>query len=97
MQQSINLISPEQLAGIVEAAVTKAVAELPVIAGAQRWMTQEQCADYTGISIQQLSIWRMKKEGMPFVRVGPRMVRYDRLEVDRFMASFSVDVGGPNG
>jgi hypothetical protein len=41
-------------------------------------LTTEQMAAWLGVSTQWLEIGRVKGYGPPFVRVGPKMIRYKR-------------------
>ncbi len=87
MPTSIIALSTEELRDIVTAAVVAAKGAMQASSSLEkRWLTPDQCSDYTGISTQQLALWRMEQQAIPFVKFG-RLIRYDRLEVDQFMAS----------
>jgi predicted DNA-binding transcriptional regulator AlpA len=44
-------------------------------------LTTRDTARLLGISYRTLEGWRLTLNGPPFVRVGPRLVRYDLLDV----------------
>ncbi|WP_382307362.1 helix-turn-helix domain-containing protein [Herbiconiux sp. UC225_62] len=58
---------------------------------AVQWLTEQQCAEKTGIPVGTLRDWRLKKLNLPFSRIG-RLVRYSDAEVDEFMAAQTVEV-----
>ncbi|WP_372574159.1 helix-turn-helix domain-containing protein [Ruegeria jejuensis] len=50
-------------------------------------MTPEQVADYLGVSVETLNVWRCtKRYNLPFVKAG-RLVRYRMQDVEAFVAS----------
>lgn len=50
-------------------------------------MTPEQVAEYLGISIETLNVWRCtKRYNLPYVKAG-RLVRYPIEDVETFVAS----------
>jgi excisionase family DNA binding protein len=51
----------------------------------------KQAAQYIGVSESTLAKWRMRGEGPPFHRLGPRLVLYFKAEIDAWLAS-RVDV-----
>lgn len=73
---------------IVERAVVRALS-----ASTNRWLSPAQTAEYTSISRQQLALWRMHNEGIPFARVSQKLIRYDRLVIDQFMEAHRVAGG----
>lgn len=56
-------------------------AELPT----QLW-TRQQCADYLGVPVQTLSVWRMDGRGPRAFKVG-RYLRYDPADVAEWLES----------
>lgn len=49
-------------------------------------LTPEQTADYLGLCVQTLSVWRSAgRHGLPFVKIGSR-VRYRAADVEKFLA-----------
>lgn len=48
-------------------------------------------AKLLGIKPQTLAIWRMKKEKLPFSRVG-RLIRYRKTDVEHFLTENTVSV-----
>lgn len=50
-------------------------------------MTPEQVADYLGVSVETLNVWRCtKRYNLPYVKAG-RLVRYRLQDVEAFVAS----------
>ena len=50
-------------------------------------MTPEQVADYLGVSIETLNVWRCtKRYNLPYVKAG-RLVRYRIEDVEAFVSS----------
>jgi hypothetical protein len=51
-----------------------------------RWMSPSQLANYLGVSLRQVGI--LEKEGRikPSRHLGPRLPRFDRLQIDRILA-----------
>ena len=56
-------------------------------------MNEKEVASFLGLKPQTLAIWRMRKEKIPFVRMG-RRVAYRREDVERWLDSQIVRVGG---
>jgi len=44
-------------------------------------MTRREVAEMLGMQPNTLARWAWKKEGPPFIKVGPKAVRYRRSEV----------------
>lgn len=49
------------------------------------WMSPETAARYLDTSTNTLADWRVKGKGPAFKRVGQRMVRYRRTDLDAFL------------
>ena len=50
-------------------------------------MTPEQVADYLGVSVETLNVWRCtKRYNLPYVKAG-RLVRYRLQDVETFVTS----------
>ena len=50
-------------------------------------MTPEEVAEYLGISVETLNVWRCtKRYDLPYVKAG-RLVRYRIADVEAFIAS----------
>jgi predicted DNA-binding transcriptional regulator AlpA len=45
-----------------------------------------KAADYIGVSRSTLAKWRMRGEGPPWHRCGPRIVYYIPIEIDAWLA-----------
>lgn len=46
-----------------------------------------EAAEYLNLSRSTLAKWRMRNEGPPFHRCGPRLVYYLRSEIDEWLAA----------
>ena len=55
-------------------------------------MNEKDVSSFLGIRAQTLAVWRMKKEKLPFIRIG-RRVAYRREDVERFLETNTVNVG----
>jgi hypothetical protein len=62
-----------------------------VLAHPQR-MTEAQAADYLSIAAGTLRNWRWQGPGVGprYVRVGQKLVRYEKADLDKFMAAGAV-------
>lgn len=49
------------------------------------YLTPKEAAEIYGLSVATLSAWRANKQGPPFLRIGPRLVRYRRSDFDRWV------------
>ena len=58
-------------------------------AGTKRYLTPIEAAEYLGVGHSTLSIHRMKGTGPVFIKWGTN-VRYDVIELDRWMAANAV-------
>ena len=56
-------------------------------------MNEKEVASFLGLRPQTLAIWRMRKEKIPFVRMG-RRIAYRREDVERWLEAQRVQVGG---
>lgn len=50
-------------------------------------------AEHLGISRRTVESWTYQR-AIPFVRISPRCVRYDLVEIDAWLADRAVPVGG---
>lgn len=55
-------------------------------------LTSNQAARLLGLSKSTLEHWRTVRKGPPFVRVGPRCIRYRRADLDAWLSGQLVDV-----
>lgn len=46
----------------------------------------KKAALYLGVSVRTLEEWRKKKIGPAFVKLGPKLVRYEVAALERFLA-----------
>jgi excisionase family DNA binding protein len=52
--------------------------------------TPQQAAEYLGVSVNTLEVWRCtKRYNIPFIKVG-RLVKYRKLALDAFLESRTV-------
>ena len=49
-------------------------------------MTTKQVAEYIGIGMSTLLLYRMNRTGPRFIKILRRLVRYDRADVDAWLA-----------
>lgn len=61
----------------------------PRFAGTKRYLNPQEAAEYLGVGYSTLSISRMKGTGPKFIKWGQN-IRYDILELDRWMAEREV-------
>jgi predicted DNA-binding transcriptional regulator AlpA len=66
----------------------------PRFAGSKRYLNSHEAAEYLGVGHSTLSIHRMKGTGPKFIKWGMN-VRYDLLELDRWMAEHAVTPAAP--
>lgn len=70
------------------------VTDSPRFAGTKRYFNAHEAAEYLGIGHSTLSIHRMNGTGPRFIKWGMN-VRYDILELDRWMAERVVTPAAP--
>jgi excisionase family DNA binding protein len=57
-------------------------------------LTPKEAAEYLGVQVATLSIWRCtKRYPLPYIKVG-RLVRYKRSDLDLFLAARTVPADG---
>ena len=49
------------------------------------YLSPTNAAEYLDIPLPTLTDWRQKGVGPAFLRVGRRLIRYSKVELDRFM------------
>ena len=54
-------------------------------------LTPKEVSAHTGVSLDTLAQWRSQKRGIPYLKVG-RLVRYDPLDVQQYLAGCRVSV-----
>jgi excisionase family DNA binding protein len=65
-----------------------------MLANTSRWLTTQQTSEYINCSVAFLERDRVTRlHGIPFSRLG-RCVRYDKLELDKFLERSKVQNGG---
>ncbi len=68
----------------------------PVLAAAQpqqsALLDTRQAAEYLCVAPRTLEIWRScKRNSIPYIKVGRRLVRYRRADLDRWLESQTAD------
>jgi excisionase family DNA binding protein len=48
-------------------------------------MDTHEAAKYLAVSVPTLKRWRQRNEGPPFLRVGPRAIRYVKEDIDSWL------------
>jgi excisionase family DNA binding protein len=51
----------------------------------KRYLTTEEAAEYLGLSKRTLQDWRCDLTGPPFIKFGPRHVKYDVQDLDAWV------------
>lgn len=51
------------------------------------WLTPEAAAEYYGVGLRTLELWRKDNTGPRFYRLGPRFIRYKVSDLDAFLAA----------
>jgi excisionase family DNA binding protein len=75
----------EELVEKLAAKVAARIENRPV-SQPSNWLGTEEAAKYLGVTERSLQKWREKNVGPKFSRVGPRLVRYAKLDLDAFVA-----------
>ena len=57
----------------------------------QNLLSTKEAADFLGLKSQTLATWRMRKEKIPFIRVG-RKIAYRQEDIEHFLAQNMVTV-----
>lgn len=52
---------------------------------ADELLTQREVAEMLKVAVRTLERWRQDGSGPPFVRVGPRAIRYRRTAVEQWL------------
>ena len=60
----------------------------------KRFLTAEEVAQLTGLSIETLAQWRSQRRGIPYLKIG-RIVRYDLADVQAYLEGCRVSVSAP--
>ena len=55
-------------------------------------LTETEAAQVLGMKPQSLSVWRLHKKNLPFVKIG-RLVRYRREDIEAWLERQTVAVG----
>ncbi len=57
-------------------------------------LDESQVAEYLGVKMSTLRSWRVKKQGIPYIVVGDRLVRYKFDDILSFVNKHQVRVHG---
>lgn len=87
MTSRVAVLAPEELEGIVERAVTRALAASPPSPPSD-WITGGEAAKILGVSGKTLGKLR-RERGLPAHEPAPGLVRYKRSEIDAWMQARS--------
>lgn len=49
------------------------------------YLTSKQAADFLRVTVNTMSRWRASKSGPPFAMIGPRVFRYKRSELRKYL------------
>ncbi len=66
----------------------------PYMPDRKRYLTSDEVADLTGLSVETLAQWRSQKRGIPYLKIG-RAVRYDLSDVQAYLEGCRVSVSDP--
>lgn len=87
MTSRVAVLAPEELEGLVERAVARALAASPPSPPSD-WIKAAEAAKIVGVSTKSLS--RLRREaGLPAHEPAPGLVRYKRSEIDAWMQARS--------
>ncbi len=50
-------------------------------------VSPKRAAELLGVSVRTLEEWRRKKIGPAFVKLGPKLIRYEVRELEQFLAT----------
>jgi excisionase family DNA binding protein len=63
---------------------------MPIL-NAHEFLTPVQTAEYLGVTVETLALWRcVKRYPIPYARIG-RAIRYKRADLDTFIESRTVN------
>ena len=57
------------------------------------FLTEDELSLELGIPVPTLRTWRSRQVGPPFVKIGPRLIRYSRKGVKDYCAGRTVEPG----
>ena len=53
-------------------------------------LNAKEVADQLGVTTTTLAIWRCRKQGLPYVKLGNRMIRYKAADVAAYVQERTV-------
>jgi len=60
--------------------------------GREKYLTEKDVSQVTGLAVQTLRNWRFQRRGIPWVRVSMRCIRYSLADVIQYMESRKIEV-----
>jgi len=54
------------------------------------YLNEKDTAKYIGVARITLKVWRSKKLGLPFFKTDTGLIRYSKIDIDRYMESHKV-------
>ncbi len=60
----------------------------------RKYLTAEEVANMTGLSVETLAQWRSQRRAIPYLKIG-RVVRYDPADVQVYLEGCRVSVSAP--
>ncbi len=60
----------------------------------RKYLTAEEVANMTGLSVETLAQWRSQRRAIPYLKIG-RVVRYDPTDVQAYLEGCRVSVSAP--
>ena len=60
----------------------------------RKYLTAEEVANMTGLSVETLAQWRSQRRAIPYLKIG-RVVRYDPADVQTYLEGCRVSVSAP--
>ena len=60
----------------------------------RKYLTAEEVANMTGLSVETLAQWRSQRRAIPYLKIG-RVVRYDPADVQAYLEGCRVSVSAP--
>ena len=90
------MLEHNNLSVLIEETVKRTVAGLaarPEVFVTPEWLTPAQAAVYSGFAEKTLEGWRIANTGPRYYRVGGRVIRYRRDDLDAFIQASPVQPG----
>ena len=62
----------------------------------EKLLAEQEASQFLNIAIDTLRSWRKKKINLPFIKVGTKLVRYKRSDLQEYLNKNTVRVGFSN-